>query len=548
MSSLFARGSPQLQQYSTPPTTDYASFDLPSDDDDEDDYSAAPSHSHHYSTASPSLQAHQGPPPSISEPLHHPLSHSSALSDSSTSASPTQAPPLLPLASSSTSHLDSYQPSLYLPGSYDFEPQPDPTPSAPPPTIPRLTRPVSNSLSSRQPRAPAGAHSDAEDDSYGHARSRDAGGGGLLNWRGLVGRLRGQPAGGENPEQGGRRGDRSEFHGLLFSHDESDDTDTEGRTSYPPPSAQGGGVRSIHLPLPARPPQFAAPVGAAAGAPGGRVCGGGQGNDGVFANLSAKPDNPGGLDVVGEGPDKDEVLPSYNAANLDSTPPYWETTVITPGGPFSADDIIVDGLPVGNFFSFAWNLLVSMSFQFVGFLLTYLLHTTHAAKNGSRAGLGITLIQLGFYLKQRTDGMENAPGDATGLNGAAGPAADERWSWWGGSYPEDAPTATTTALGSLPTQIGAALAGALDASDPDATAAATASPFPSLMGDTGVDSQEMMEMSVQANEWMAFFMITVGSFLLIGGCLSYWRALRWARALRRGQGPGADAENMVSVS
>lgn len=80
-------------------------------------------------------------------------------------------------------------------------------------------------------------------------------------------------------------------------------------------------------------------------------------------------------------------------------------------------------MPVGNVFSFAWNLLVSMSFQFVGasmssrdeshsvrrgrstdfwsdhldagFLLTFILHTTHAAKNGSRAGLGITLIQLG---------------------------------------------------------------------------------------------------------------------------------------------------------
>lgn len=40
-----------------------------------------------------------------------------------------------------------------------------------------------------------------------------------------------------------------------------------------------------------------------------------------------------------------------------------------------------------------------MSFQLVGFLLTYLLHSTHAAKNGSRAGLGITLIQYGFYMK-----------------------------------------------------------------------------------------------------------------------------------------------------
>lgn len=43
--------------------------------------------------------------------------------------------------------------------------------------------------------------------------------------------------------------------------------------------------------------------------------------------------------------------------------------------------------------------MISVSFQFVGFLLTYLLHTTHAAKNGSRAGLGITLVQYGFWMR-----------------------------------------------------------------------------------------------------------------------------------------------------
>jgi hypothetical protein len=59
----------------------------------------------------------------------------------------------------------------------------------------------------------------------------------------------------------------------------------------------------------------------------------------------------------------------------------------------------VDGLPVGSIFSFVWNAMISMSFQLVGFLLTYLLHTTHAAKNGSRAGLGLTLVQYGFYMK-----------------------------------------------------------------------------------------------------------------------------------------------------
>ena len=47
-----------------------------------------------------------------------------------------------------------------------------------------------------------------------------------------------------------------------------------------------------------------------------------------------------------------------------------------------------------------------MSFYLVGFLLTYLLHTTHAAKNGSKAGLGITLIQYGFYMRS---GAHNPP-------------------------------------------------------------------------------------------------------------------------------------------
>lgn len=70
---------------------------------------------------------------------------------------------------------------------------------------------------------------------------------------------------------------------------------------------------------------------------------------------------------------------------------------------------------VGSLFSFVWNALISMSFQLIGFLLTYLLHTTHAAKHGSRAGLGITLIQYGFTMRgisnQDTSTPDpNAPG------------------------------------------------------------------------------------------------------------------------------------------
>ncbi|KAK5086853.1 hypothetical protein LTS08_008260 [Lithohypha guttulata] len=115
-------------------------------------------------------------------------------------------------------------------------------------------------------------------------------------------------------------------------------------------------------------------------------------SDGVFANMSAKP---------AAGETLDDKPPSYEAAASDSAPPYWETTILAPG--MNSDEIYVNGLPVGSVFSFIWNGMISMSFLFPGFLLTYLLHTTHAAKNGSLAGLGLTLVQYGFYMRTGKD-------------------------------------------------------------------------------------------------------------------------------------------------
>lgn len=140
-----------------------------------------------------------------------------------------------------------------------------------------------------------------------------------------------------------------------------------------------------------------------------RVMGGGVGSDGVFANMSARPER-----VESE---KEEMPPTYEQAAADAAPPYWETTILAPGmgGP---DDVYVDGLPVGSVFSFIWNCMISTSFQFVGFLLTYLLHSSHAAKNGSRAGLGITCIQYGFFMKGATD---SDPPVMSGPDGYAAP-------------------------------------------------------------------------------------------------------------------------------
>ena len=107
---------------------------------------------------------------------------------------------------------------------------------------------------------------------------------------------------------------------------------------------------------------------------------------------------------------------SYEQAAADAAPPYWETTILAPGLG-GIDEVYVDGMPVGSAFSFIWNGMISTSFQLVGFLLTYLLHSTHAAKNGSRAGLGVTLIQYGFYMK------DSGKGDAPVMSGPDGYAA-----------------------------------------------------------------------------------------------------------------------------
>ncbi|KAI8670552.1 hypothetical protein NCS57_00526800 [Fusarium keratoplasticum] len=159
------------------------------------------------------------------------------------------------------------------------------------------------------------------------------------------------------------------------------------------------------------PVQPAAPVPTPSGSRPTRIVGGGHGSDGVFANLSARPER-GSSD-----PEKDEQPPSYEQAAADAAPPYWETTILAPGmgGP---DEVYIDGMPVGSFFSFMWNGMISVAFTLVGFLLTYLLHSTHAAKNGSRAGLGITLIQYGFYMKGVSD---DEPPAMSGPDGYAAP-------------------------------------------------------------------------------------------------------------------------------
>lgn len=218
--------------------------------------------------------------------------------------------------------------------------------------------------------------------------------------------------------------------------------------------------------------------------PTGRVYGGGSGSDGVFANLSAKPE---------PGAEKEEHPPTYEQAAADAAPPYWETTILAPGlgGP---DEVYVDGLPVGSVFSFIWNGMISMSFQLVGFLLTYLLHTTHAAKNGSRAGLGITLVQYGFYMK--------------GSGGAISPPAN-------GADPQYSQPPDPNSHDFNPDQVQAG---------------------------TGMDSGSSGGISdIASSEWLAYILMIVGWFILIRAVSDFLKARRHEQLVLQSPDRGLNA-------
>lgn len=240
------------------------------------------------------------------------------------------------------------------------------------------------------------------------------------------------------------------------------------------------------------------------------VVGGGVMNDGVFANVTAKPSRAiqitdgDNTHFVPEETQKD-APPSYASAQADAVPPYWETTIHAPSANAGPGDVMIDALPTGSLFSFLWNMLVSISFQFVGFLLTYLLHTTHAAKLGSRAGLGITLIQYGFAMRGRAEEWSRETSDV------------DSWGW---QSPDSQPN---TALAPVPT-FGTAAEANEYYKQLNQTMWPSSVPIPP-------NTEPVSVLGDATTEWLSFFLMTVGWFVLLTSLLSFWRVKRWERGI-----------------
>lgn len=145
--------------------------------------------------------------------------------------------------------------------------------------------------------------------------------------------------------------------------------------------------------------------------------------------------------------------------------------------------------------------MISMSFQVVGFLLTYLLHTTHAAKNGSRAGLGITLIQYGFYMRAKSSPdpppQQGSPGDG------------------GFAQPTD-----PNSIEFDPNAVS------------DSAAAAAAAMAASQQGASSPSAQSTLS-SIASSEWLAYALMVVGWFILIRAVSDFFKARRHEQLVLR---------------
>ena len=116
--------------------------------------------------------------------------------------------------------------------------------------------------------------------------------------------------------------------------------------------------------------------------------------------------------------------------------------------------------------------------------MTSVLASTHAARFGSRAGLGATLIQTGYYMTQQDNQVQE---------GTIWPT------------PADVYDASKAAA------------------DPQATSAP-----PGAMND-GMTSAEFSAVT----QWLSFFLMAVGWLVLLSSILGFWRVKRFERGIQQ---------------
>lgn len=159
-------------------------------------------------------------------------------------------------------------------------------------------------------------------------------------------------------------------------------------------------------------------------------------------------------------------------------------------------DMLIDELPTGSVLVFVFTTLISWFFQLPGFILTYLLHGTHAGRFGSQVGLALTLIQWGLGTtvmgafpspNDPPPPPPPLPSDEPGL-GSAVPGA--------GSQPGSAPPGGGTSQGGMMGNV--------------------------TMDDSGSTLGDFMQGPYTGHEWISFLLMTIGPSFRDRSCIFFW--------------------------
>jgi len=142
--------------------------------------------------------------------------------------------------------------------------------------------------------------------------------------------------------------------------------------------------------------------------------------DGVFSNLNEKPEI------------RSDALPSYTqvTGEPEFDPFYGYEVAYCHIGEFYGE-MLFDSIPAGSWGGLILSAFFSFIFDFIGFIMTFFLSTSHGTRKGALIGLGFTLIRYGIYV---LTGIEDTAGDVTneeldaiGYNGLV----DQ---WWFGKW------------------------------------------------------------------------------------------------------------------
>ncbi|OUM60531.1 hypothetical protein PIROE2DRAFT_21071 [Piromyces sp. E2] len=130
-------------------------------------------------------------------------------------------------------------------------------------------------------------------------------------------------------------------------------------------------------------------------------------HDGVFSNLNEKPEI------------RSDALPTYTqvTGEAEFDPFYGYEVTYCRIGEFYGE-MLIDGIPAGTWLGLILSAFFSMIFDFIGFIMTFFLSTSHGTRKGAIIGLAVTLIRYGIVIiTGDIDASDDEEYEYNGLNG-----------------------------------------------------------------------------------------------------------------------------------